>query len=84
MIRRRSDVTIKTGTGETAAGSNGSTPTIGIDIPELSAITGLSESLLYSQANAGKLPGCRRIGRRYLVHVPTFERWLADGWGDEV
>ena len=57
---------------------------LGVDIPELAARTGLSEFLLYAQANAGQLAGCRRIGRRFLVHVPTFERWLADGWGDDI
>ena len=56
---------------------------VAISIPEMAVRTGLSECLLDAQANAGKLPGCRRIGRRYLVHVPTFEKWLADGWGDE-
>ena len=53
---------------------------IGVSIPEIAERTGLSEFLLYAQANAGKLPGCRRIGRRFLVHVPTFEKWLAEGW----
>ena len=77
-------MTIKPEAGEAAADSTGSAPAIGVSIPELSARTGLSEFLLYSQANAGNLPGCRRIGRRFLVHVPTFERWLADGWGEEV
>ena len=57
---------------------------LGVDIPELAARTGLSEFLLYAQANAGQLAGCRRIGRRFLVHVPTFEKWLADGWGDDI
>jgi len=82
-------VTIKPEAGEATADSNGSAPrdggyVLGASIPELAARTGLSEFLLYSQANAGNLPGCRRIGRRFLVHVPTFERWLADGWGEEV
>ena len=82
-------MTIKTGVGEANADSNSSAPrddgyVLGVSIPELAARTGLSEYLLYSQANAGNLPGCRRIGRRFLVHVPTIERWLADGWGEEV
>ena len=82
-------MTINTGAEEATADSNGSAPrdggyVLGASIPELATRTGLSESLLYSQANAGNLPGCRRIGRRFLVHVATFERWLADGWGEEV
>ena len=82
-------MTINTRAEEATADSNGSAPrdggyVLGVSIPELAARTGLSEFLLYSQANAGNLPGCRRIGRRFLVHVATFERWLADGWGEEV
>ena len=82
-------MTIKTGAGEAVGDSNGSTPhgdgyVLGVGIPELAERTGLSEFLLYSQANAGNLPGCRRLGRRFLVHVPTFERWLADGWGEGI
>ena len=82
-------MSIKTGVGEATTDNNGSAPrdvgyVLAVSIPELAVRTGLSEFLLYSQANAGNLPGCRRIGRRFLVHVPTFERWLADGWGEEV
>ena len=82
-------MTIKTRAGEAVADSNGSAPrddgyVLGVGIPELAERTGLSEALLYSQANAGNLPGCRRIGRRFLVHAPTFQRWLADGWGEEI
>ena len=82
-------MTINTGAEEATADSNGSAPrddgyVLGVSIPELAARTGLSEFLLYSQANAGNLPGCRRIGRRFLVHAPTFQRWLADGWGEEI
>ena len=57
---------------------------IAYSIPELARITGLSESLLYLKANEGGLPGCRRIGRRFLVHAETFEAWLRQGTGDDV
>ena len=55
-----------------------------ISIPRLALQTGLSESLLYQKANQGTLPGCRRIGKRFLVHVDTFEAWLKTGNGEEV
>lgn len=48
-------------------------------IPDLARMTGLSESLLYLKANEGLLPGCRRIGRRFVVHADTFENWLRSG-----
>ena len=54
-----------------------------ISIPELASSTGLSEALLYSKANEGALPGCRRVGKRFVVHAATFENWLADGMGQE-
>ena len=53
-----------------------------VSIPILAHQTGLSESLLYQKANDGTLPGCRRLGKRFLVHVETFEAWLRDGLGD--
>jgi predicted DNA-binding transcriptional regulator AlpA len=55
-----------------------------ISIPRLALQTGLSESLLYQKANQGTLPGCRRIGKRFLVHVATFEAWLKSGNGEEM
>jgi predicted DNA-binding transcriptional regulator AlpA len=57
---------------------------IAVSIPELSRLTGLSEGLLYIKANGGELPGCRRIGRRFLVHLETFDNYLKSGTGDEV
>ena len=53
-------------------------------IPDLARMTGLSESLLYQKANEGALPGCRRIGRRFVIHGETFEAWLKSGAGDEI
>ena len=56
---------------------------VAVSIPEMSALTGLSEGLLYAKANQGSLPGCRRIGKRFLVHIETFERYLETGMGEE-
>ncbi|MDA1128991.1 MAG: hypothetical protein O2913_09865 [Chloroflexi bacterium] len=58
--------------------------TMAVSIPLLAMQTGLSEALLYQRANSGTLPGCRRIGKRFLVHRDTFEQWLKGGMGDEV
>lgn len=52
-------------------------------IPDLARWTGLSESLLYPLANQSRLPGCRRISKRFIVHVETSESWLKAGRGDE-
>ena len=57
---------------------------IACSIPDLARHTGLSESLLYQRANEGSLPGCRRIGKRFLIHLATFEEWLMSGTGDEL
>jgi hypothetical protein len=82
-------MTKNTEAGEIVTASNGSTQhgdgyVFAASIPELSERTGLSEALLYSQANEGQLPGCRRIGKRFLIHTATFENWLKAGMGDEV
>ena len=54
-----------------------------VSIRELSDITGLSKSLLYTRANVGNLPGCRIIGSRFLIHLETFEDYLKAGTGKE-
>jgi hypothetical protein len=56
---------------------------IAVSIPDLSRLTGLSEGLLYQKANEGNLPGCRRIGKRFLVHLETFTEYLKSGMGQE-
>lgn len=56
----------------------------GVSIPRLAAEWGVSEALLYSLANQGRLPGCRRLGKRFVVHRDTFASWMQSGHGDEV
>jgi len=53
----------------------------GVSIPDLAQEYGLSETLLYSLANRGELPGARRLGKRIVVHRQTFETWLSQGQG---
>ncbi len=61
----------------------------GASIPQLAAMYQVSEGLLYNLANEGKLPGCRRLAGgdgsrgRFVVHLETFEAYLASGMGDE-
>jgi predicted DNA-binding transcriptional regulator AlpA len=56
---------------------------LAVSIPDLARLTGISEGLLYVKANSGELPGCRRIGRRFVVHLETFESYLKSGLGAE-
>ena len=55
-----------------------------VSIPDLARIHAVSEALLYRLAGESRLPGCRRLGHRYLVHLETFEEWLKSGTGDEM
>ena len=54
---------------------------IGMSITEAATESGVSESTLYALANQGKLPGCRRLGKRLVIHRATFFEWLRDGNG---
>jgi hypothetical protein len=53
----------------------------GASIPELASEWNVSEFLLRSLANQEKLPGCRRLGRRYVVDRETFTNWMKSGQG---
>ena len=57
---------------------------MGMTISEAASQAGVSEATLYSLANQGKLPGCRRLGKRFVIHRETFEGWLKTGTGDEL
>ena len=52
-----------------------------MSITEAATESGVSESTLYALANQGKLPGCRRLGKRLVIHRETFFEWLRDGNG---
>ena len=54
---------------------------VAASIPELAVEYGVSESLLFSLANQNLLSGCRRLGKRFVVHRATFEQWIAEGTG---
>jgi len=40
--------------------------------------SGLARSTLYDGLSAGTIRGAVRIGRRVLIHRPTFYAWLAE------
>ena len=56
---------------------------LAVSIPHLARLTGVSEGTLYLRANEGSLPGCRRIGKRWVVHLETFNNFLKAGMGKE-
>ena len=56
---------------------------LAVSIPQLARLTGVSEGTLYLRANEGSLPGCRRIGKRWVVHLETFNDFLKAGMGEE-
>ena len=56
----------------------------GASIPDMASEYGVSEALLYGLANRGELPGCRRLGKRFVIHRVTFEEWLKTGTGDNL
>ena len=63
--------------------SIGNETPLAVSIPKLARLTGISEGTLYLKANQGVLPGCKKLGKRWLVHLETFERWLKTGNGEE-
>ena len=54
---------------------------IAMSIQEAAVEAGVSEATLYSLANQDKLPGCRRVGKRLVIHRQVFEEWLRTGQG---
>jgi len=54
----------------------------GANISELAQESGLSESYLRRLAKENRLPGCRRLGWRFICHRQEFEEWLRAGGRD--
>ena len=48
-----------------------------ITVEEAGRLIGVRRSAAYEAARRGELP-TRRVGRRLLVPVPAFRRWLGD------
>ena len=53
-----------------------------VSIRELAKEIGVSTSVLYTEARAGKLPGASRIGQRIIIHLGTFMKSMGHD-GDE-
>ena len=47
-----------------------------LTISEAATLLGISRELAYDLARIGELPGCLRLGKRYLVGRKVLERWL--------
>jgi excisionase family DNA binding protein len=54
----------------------------GVTIPELARDYSLSASYLYRLAHENKLPGCRRLGYRFVCLREEFDEWLRAGGRD--
>ncbi len=50
-----------------------------LTIDEAAYLTGLNRKTVYDAANAGRLPGARRIGRCYRIHRDTLLDWFRQG-----
>ena len=48
-------------------------------IREAAKLLGISRGLAYDLAGKGELPGCRRLGKKYLVVRKELDRWLGGG-----
>ena len=47
-----------------------------LTIKEAAKLLGISRGFAYELARRSELPGCRRLGRRYVVSRLELERWL--------
>ncbi len=45
-------------------------------VEETAKLLGIGRSLAYELAVSGELPGCRRLGRRYLVSKKALHQFL--------
>jgi len=48
-------------------------------IDEIAAILRLERKAVYRLAKREELPGCRRLGGTYRIHLPTVLTWFASG-----
>lgn len=48
-------------------------------IDELAEILRYERKTLYRLAKNNELPGCRRLGGTYRIHLPTVLSWFASG-----
>lgn len=47
-----------------------------LSIEEAAKVLGISRTYAYQQANAGNMPGCKRIGSRYVVSIKQLDEYI--------
>jgi excisionase family DNA binding protein len=52
-----------------------------LSIEEAATVLGISRTYAYQQANAGSMPGCKRIGNRFVVSIKQLNEYI-DGDAD--
>lgn len=58
------------------------TETQTMTLEQAAKYVGISRSLAYDLARAGKFPGCNRLGKRFVVSKRVIAKWL-EGAGDQ-
>ncbi len=54
---------------------------LAMSVREAAVEAGVWPATLYELAKNAQLPGCRRLGKRLVIHRATFEEWLRSGQG---
>jgi excisionase family DNA binding protein len=47
-----------------------------LSIEEAAKVLGISRTYAYQQAREGKMPGCRRIGNRFIVSIKKLDEYI--------
>lgn len=47
-----------------------------LSIEEAAKVLGISRAYAYQQANAGKMPGCIKIGNRFVVSIKKLNAYI--------
>jgi excisionase family DNA binding protein len=47
-----------------------------LSIEDAAKVLGISRAYAYQQANAGTMPGCRRIGNRFVVSIKQLNEYI--------
>jgi excisionase family DNA binding protein len=47
-----------------------------LSIEEAAKVLGISRTYAYQQANAGTMPGCKRIGNRFVVSIKQLDAYI--------
>lgn len=47
-----------------------------LSIEDAAKVLGISRAYAYQQANAGTMPGCKRIGNRFVVSIKRLDEYI--------